>query len=166
MRGVSMISSSGYRAQLDRARRFLERVQSTEPRRDVDYQDDVWAFFQNCWHIKDWLEHDRRVPEVVRDSVKKAAYKSRVLRVCADVANGTKHLKLTRRDGKRVRARAVHRWTNTEMTPGGDPTKIDCMLEFPRRKDKFRSAREVADECLREWVRLLEAHGLRTERRS
>jgi hypothetical protein len=126
----------------------------------------VWAFFQNCWHIKDWLKHDYRVRKAVRDRVLKAAHQSRVLRVCADMANGTKHRKLTTARGKPVRARAMHLYTNTTMTPGGEPTKIDCLLKFPRSTIKFRSAREVAEECLGDWVKILKAHGLRTERRS
>jgi hypothetical protein len=113
---VSFKSGSGYRAQLDRARRFLDRVQSLDPRRDVDYQDDVWAFFQNCWHIKDWLKHDYRVPASVRDRAIAAAHRSKVLQVCRDMGNGTKHRKLEKR-GKPVRARAVHLWTNTRMVP-------------------------------------------------
>lgn len=89
MRGITMRTGSGYRAQLDRTRRFMDRVQSLEPRRDIDYQDDVWAFFQNCWHIKDWLEADHRVPQTIRQSVISAAHRSRVLQVCRDMANGT-----------------------------------------------------------------------------
>lgn len=63
------------------------------------------------------------------------------------------------------RARAMHLWTNTTIVPGG-PTTIDCLLNFPRRKVKVRSAREVAAECVQEWVRILESHGLNTARRS
>jgi hypothetical protein len=63
MRVVSMRSGSGYRAQLDRVHRFLDREQSHDPRRDIDYQDDAWAFFQDCWHIKDWLGQDYRALE-------------------------------------------------------------------------------------------------------
>ncbi len=165
MRIVSMRSGSGYRAQLDRARRFLDRVQSSEPRRDIDYQDDVWAFFQNCWHIKDWLSYDYRVPDSVRRSAVAEAHSSRVLQVCRDMANGTKHQKLKKR-GKIARARAVHLWTNTTIVPGGGPTTIDCLLKFPRRKVKFRSARDVAVECMQEWLRILESRGLKTSRLS
>ena len=162
---ISMRSgAAGYRAQLDRARRFLDRVQSHEGRRDIDYQDDVWAFFQNCWHIKDWLESDYRVREPIRKHAVRTAHKSRLLQVCRDMANGTKHRKLTKR-GKPIRARAVHLWTNTTIVPGGRTT-IDCMIKFPRRKVRFRSAREVAAECLQEWVRILQEHGLNTDRRS
>jgi hypothetical protein len=164
---VAIIGNIGYRSQLDRTRRFLDRVQSADSRRDVDYQDDVWAFFQNCWHIKDWLTHDYRVPKRIRDRVVAAARASRVLRICRDMANGTKHSKLTRRNKTRPppRARAMHMWTNTVIVPGGQTT-MDCLLKFPHRKVRFRSARVVAVECLEEWIKILQAHGLNTTRRS
>ena len=164
MHVVSQVGHFGYRAQLDRARRFLDRVQSRAPRRDIDYQDDVWAFFQNCWHIKDWLEHDYRVPRPIRDKAIAAAHQSRVLRVCRDMANGTKHRKLTAR-GKPRRPRAMHLWTDTTIVPGGGTT-IDCYIKFPRRTVKLRSAREVAAECLEEWIRILSQQGLATAPRA
>jgi hypothetical protein len=159
-------SGTGYRSQFDRARRFLDRVQSLEPRRDVDYQDDVWAFFQNCWHVIDWLGHDRLVPRALREQIISEVLVSKMLRVCRDMANGTKHRKLTRR-GKKAppRPRAVHLYTSTSIVPGG-PTLIDCWIKFPRRKVQLRSAREVATHCLLEWERILNAHGLRTNRLS
>jgi hypothetical protein len=163
MRKIVTKSGSGYRNQLDRARRFLARVQSLDPRRDVDYQDDVWAFFQNCWHIKDWLHHDYKVPQSIRDRVIAEAHASRILHVCRDMANGTKHRKLTNRDkrGPVPRPRAMHMWTSTTIVPGG-LTTIDCLLKFPRRKVRERSAREVAAECFDEWIRILQSQGLPT----
>jgi hypothetical protein len=103
----------------------------------------------------------------VRIRAVRAAEKSRVLAVCRDMANGTKHRKLTRPDKKRPppRARAVHLYTNTEIVPG-DETTIDCLLRFPRRKVQLRSAREVTAECLEEWIRILEAEQLATARLS
>ena len=47
----------GYRDQLDRARRFLDRIEQLAAN-DVEFQDMVWAFFQNGWHIKDWVRND------------------------------------------------------------------------------------------------------------
>ena len=51
----------GYRDQLDRARRFLDRMEAPCSN-EVEFQDMVWAFFQNCWHVKDWIENDRWFP--------------------------------------------------------------------------------------------------------
>ena len=43
-------------------RRYLDRVLVREPRDPShhlsEYQDDVWLFFPNCWHLKDWVRSD------------------------------------------------------------------------------------------------------------
>jgi hypothetical protein len=65
-----------YREQLDRVRRFFARTWVDTGRTDVQYQDDTWAFFQNCWHLKDWIKNDQMIPQPIRDRVVKAAHVS------------------------------------------------------------------------------------------
>src|SRR4051812_45562561 len=90
---------SAYGQQLARARRFLERyrriraVESSPDRPPLDViEDEMWAFFQNCWHVKDWLRHDPSVSEAVKDAAWNAVTASQPLMICADLANGIKHL--------------------------------------------------------------------------
>src|SRR5258708_1539825 len=54
LRGADM---SDWREQLERVVRFLARLQNHD-RPKHDYEDDLWAFFQNCWHLKDWIKND------------------------------------------------------------------------------------------------------------
>ncbi len=167
MRKVEMSTSRGYRDQLDRARRFLERVRGAiyvedDPCEisDVEYQDTVWAFFQNCWHIKDWVKHDSAVPEQTRQRVIEAAESSAVLYICQDMANGTKHLKLTR---PQAGAGARHGHMSTTIVQGL-LVKFDCVIVLADGSE--RSAREVACECMEEWVKILEREDLATARLS
>jgi hypothetical protein len=96
----------GYRHQLDRARRFLDRMEQPVDdmddggMTDVDFQDMVWAFFQNCWHAKDWVANDRNVPRAARNGVIAMALASVPLKVCEQLCNGTKHLGGTRKSGE------------------------------------------------------------------
>ena len=53
---------TGYRDQLDRAHRMLDRVETAASQQDwatefndLEFQDDMWNLFQACWHIKDWV---------------------------------------------------------------------------------------------------------------
>jgi hypothetical protein len=121
----------------------------------VDYQDDVWAFFQNCWHLKDWVKHDPFVPPEMKDRIKSAVRTSMVLAVCHDMANGTKHLVL---HGPQAGAAHSHVTLTTSGVHRGPA--IDCIIET---STGLRSAREVALECVQEWVRILTAAGLPTE---
>lgn len=146
---------TGYRDQLDRTRRLLDRVLADRAAGYVvDYQDDVWTFFQNCWHLKDWVKYDPLVPPDIKYQIKLAVKASTVLAVCHDMANGTKHLVL---DYPQAGASHSHVTLTTSVHQG---PAIDCIMETSAGR---RSAREVAQECMDEWVRILSAEGLATE---
>jgi len=152
------VTANGYRDQLDRVWRFLERVEAPGPRSDVYYQDDVWAFFQNCWHLKDWLLNDPRMSPTVRAQIKVAVGESSCLMICSDITNGTKHYLL---QDPRVGARHSH--TDSRIAPG-EETIVDCFIEL---QDGTRlSARKIARECLAEWERILKQLNLPTDRLS
>ena len=46
-----------YMDQLNRVRRMLDRI-NRQDREPIEYGDDIWSFFQNCWHLKDWVKND------------------------------------------------------------------------------------------------------------
>jgi hypothetical protein len=56
-----------------------------------EYDDDLRHFFQDCWHLKDWIKNDSSVPLSVRTSIESEVDKSKPLRIAADLANGCKH---------------------------------------------------------------------------
>ena len=63
-----------YREQLARTRRYYERFKklndgkAQEPSSEAN-MDDIYAFFQNCYHLKDWLKQRSciHVPFLSRD---------------------------------------------------------------------------------------------------
>jgi hypothetical protein len=114
----------GYQEQLERASRWLKRVESmsTGPHfsDDInkpagleqfsDYEDYVYALFQNCWHLKDWILSDPDAPRSLKEAVTRTDREgvSVSLMLVADIANGSKHVsgpsrsRTTRRGGKTV----------------------------------------------------------------
>jgi hypothetical protein len=56
--------------------------------------DAVQSFFEAVHHLKDWLRNDPS-SGITKDDVDKLINESLVLRLCADLANGSKHLALT-----------------------------------------------------------------------
>jgi len=119
------------------------------------YQDDVYAFFLNCYHLKDWIKNDHTVPGPVRGKVEDFINKSDCLKICADICNALKHLELKRppRGGK------TPDWIGRKfqlLLGGGQPTlgvKYSLMTgKGP--KDAF----ELAEECVREWEQFIKAN--------
>jgi len=144
---MQLTSCGGYREQLDRVRRFLELIEKRH-RSDVEFKDTMWSFFQHCWHLIDWLQHDRLASEAQKQAVRAKVYASALLAMCRDLCNGTRHAGLkTLVPG--LGARSVS-------------DKMDCLVH-----DGFGnliSARKLARDCLAEWLRILESQGLATAR--
>jgi len=70
-----------YHEQLARVRRFLARVENLSvnpkfelpPEKQTEYEDMLYAFFQNCWHLKDWIKHDAAAPSTLADRIEDTA---------------------------------------------------------------------------------------------
>ena len=82
----------------------------------ADIEDGFINFFQNAWHLKDWLKNDPTTSAQVRD-IEQHVNATPALKLVADVANGSKHLSLRT-------ARTGDTSTNmNHMSFGGDPTQ-------------------------------------------
>ncbi len=164
MRNVQSVSGvSGYRDQLDRARRFLGKVETThddlETMDDVEFQDMMWSFFQHCWHVKDWLHHDPKASSAQKTAAIAAAHNSKLLMICQDLCNGTKHLQLNR---PKSGAGAKHQRIEMTIIPGQGRYEIDCLLDDGHGNDM--SGKQLARDCIAEWERILSSQGLATVR--
>ena|ERR1043166_7632534 len=117
------------------------------------YSDDLISFFQHAWHLKDWIRNDAGVPTSTREAVVGEAEKTDELLLCADIANGTKHLNLQnpRVGGKLSLAEFLR-----TSTPGVH--KIEFFVDYGTGKRQY--VRVAADEALAKWRSLLARHGL------
>ena len=107
----------------------------------------------------DWLRHDPEVKSPIKDAINQQVESSRVLLICHDVCNGTKHLKLTA-----PRAGGA-RYHSTESTiEGGLVVSIDGWIDDGT--GKRLSAKDLARQCVAEWERILQSHGLPIARMS
>jgi hypothetical protein len=98
-----------WQEQWDRVGRYYERLERLnrglphDSPSDAFYMDDVNAFFQNCYHLKDWLKNDdaylRRCGAVTNQEVERnrreiednVSYITE-LAICADICNATNYL--------------------------------------------------------------------------
>lgn len=87
----------GYCEQIERVDRLLAIVNSTNPyprMGDVEFDDLLQFAIQSMWHVKDWILNDASLSEQVRKSVNVDIHARRCLLICADLANGIKHMRL------------------------------------------------------------------------
>lgn len=148
-----------YLEQLERVRRFFARL-SNENRDAVEYDDDLWSFFQHCWHFKDWLKNDPAVPTRITGRVEDDAKGKLAIMICADLAIRSKHAVLTRYIRK-----------DAEITSRDTTVFIGGTKEFPGTfsvsehtitlsDGSTHRARDVAKQAIRDWEELLKSYGL------
>ncbi len=145
-----------WQKQWQRVETGLRRVVEIYEGREGDSADalyDVYSFFLHCHHLADWLSADK-LSGVSRRKATRIIKKSAHLRVCADLANRTRHAEVARHwiDSNTSpvpldapifgeTGRAAHRW---EITAG----------------DVVYDALDLARECRCDWQRVLEHRGL------
>lgn len=145
-----------YELQWDRTKRWLARIDGPPPRDHVTYDDFFWAFFQNCWHLRDWIHNDLELAEDLRKSIMEVWKNDPSLLVCSDLANGAKHLALDRpRDG----SGAKHSHRVLEVM-AGEPSKTRLIYYVARGNGERLEALSLAKACMRAWAKILRAYGV------
>lgn len=150
---------AAWKVQFDRMVRSLQKVERREG--DATAQaDNLLSFFQNCWHLKDWVKNDQSVPKAVRDAIVQEVERTDRMLYCADLANGSKHLVLTReRKGARLlSARAVTKDPKT-MKILSETGPIFAILSKHGRPSP-NDIVEFAKAAVKDWEALLNKHGL------
>jgi hypothetical protein len=87
----------GWQSQWARVLRRLDGVRAVytgAPGGTDDAVDAVLSFFEAVHHLKDWLGNDP-VSGITKAEGDSLINRSAMLRLCADLANGSKHLSLT-----------------------------------------------------------------------
>ena len=91
--GWSTHRNDGWRGQFNRVLRWHERLIASAANGTPDLEDFAFAFFQNCYHLREWIAQTSTVPAADLDALFAS---SKELRLCRDICNGTKHLNISR----------------------------------------------------------------------
>ena len=150
-----MGSSSKYLEQFYRVKRWYERFVIIDQGREHDlpsdyYQDEVYAFFLNCYHLKDWIKNDESVGAAAA-KVEEFINNNEELSLCADICNGIKHLRLeSTRSGQdpRFGPRKFH------VQLGGPETTISVKYSIDTSSGPL-DAFELATKCLQAWEKFI-----------
>lgn len=93
-----MSTQPKYLEQLERVRRWYQQFQEISQGRLHDrssdfYQDIVYSYFMNCYHLKDWIKNDPASGSLAA-KVEGRISATPEMALCADICNGLKHLVL------------------------------------------------------------------------
>lgn len=113
------------------------------------YTDIVYAFFQNCYHLKDWIKNDNSVtlPEGV--NIEHFINNNHSMCLLADICNGTKHLTLLDRF-KRTDEDLKFDSKKYSLALGGKKPIIAVKWNIKTNSGNL-DAFEPATECLHKW---------------
>jgi len=145
--------------QFRRLERSFDKVLDTRNREPVEYEDDVWCFIHNSWHLKDFMRTDgKSLHKNVRKRVETDVNSFWKLVLIGDLADRSRHLKINEREtDEDIQNRELR--IISLKDPGeanGDITLIvtDGMkLEYP--------VRDMAKDTMRIWHTLFKLYGLR-----
>lgn len=143
----SIHSSLGWRGQLARVSRWLDRLMCV--RSPEDAEDFLYAFFQNCYHLRDWV-----LTELSSTDVDSFVSDSLPLRICRDVANLTKHFVLERKPAQGHELSVLREYAGPGKGWFEGDTRLVIVTNY-QNDGIILDAREVARECVRLWCTFL-----------
>ena len=151
-----------YREQYDRMKRWWERFKNLDEGRPHDadsdnYVDEIYAFFINCYHLKDWIRQDNGVAQSVRDNVEEYINQNRSLKLCADICNALKHLLLTRSPRSGEEPEFGKKQYGLKL--GAAPATISLKYQVDTSKGPI-DAFQLATGCVKAWDDFLNTNGL------
>ena len=134
-----------YLEQYERVKRWYERLMNINngiphTKNSESYKDEVYAFFINCFHLKDWIKNDPS-NNVYADKVEKFVNSKKNLEICRKICHGAKHLiiehpKLDKADHS--------------LKLGGCETIYSAKYEIEVEGIKY-DAFKLATQCMNDW---------------
>lgn len=151
---------NNYLEQFERVKRYYTRFQKLNDGRPHDvpseeYIDDVYAFFQNCYHFKEYLKNDSAFTKHSNQDIENFVTNTPALAICADICNGLKHLTLSKppRSGDTPTIVGKNIALSINETIGSNKpaeVKIKATIGIEHKGTKL-DAFQVATDALRAW---------------
>lgn len=153
-----MTKQAMWQEQWERVKRFYERFKQIDRGKlhnmpSSNYEDEAYAFFVFCYHLKDWIIEDDLLSLVKRE-VERFVQSNECLSYCADICNGIKHLRLDKRRSDLAEPGFHKRKVSLELAEGRQPSigiKFELVTEA-----KTIDAFELATECVDKWREFIE----------
>ena len=120
-----------------------------------NYNDEVYSFFLNCHHLKDWLINDSGFP-VGETSIENYINANQELQLCADICNAHKHLRLKKPPRSPEDPRLGVQKIDLDLVADKATIKIKFTIDT---KSGSRDAFELATRCMKLWENFIISNG-------
>lgn len=113
------------------------------------YQDEVYAFFINCYHLKDWIINDSSIKiNNKKQKIEDFINDNECMSLCADICNGLKHLELDRNIRTGIKPEFKERKFFLKLGEKEPIVRVKYnILTAKGNKDAFI----LADDCIESW---------------
>ena len=140
-----------YIEQLKSTRRWYKKLEliyhdELESADVLEKKDIIFAFFQNCYHLKDWIKNDPSLEinkQIVEDFIKG----NLCFTICGAVCVGSKHLEIT--DGRFKEYETIG--TNYVL---GDNKKHTFSIIYDKKRIDVK---KIAAECMEKWEKFIKS---------
>jgi hypothetical protein len=140
-----------WESQRDRMQRSYERILK-DTASSTEYEDDLQHFYQDCWHLKDWIKNDPNCNVGVLSEKEVGAQP--ILQVIADLANAGKHLV---RHHDRVGAYATGKDVTVHL---GQGKPADILFTITLSDGTVYEGKSLARQAMDSWATVLKNLGL------
>jgi len=143
----------GWKDQYDRVLRWHKRIsdinQGILHNQDSRYYDDeIYSFFINCYHLRDWMLKDKTLTITKKDAkLKEFIDNSNQMKICHDICIGLKHLEIT---SPKIDKKTQFGSRHYNLTLGGNKPVLSVKYCI-RCKGQTFDAFSLATECIKEW---------------
>ena len=128
--------------QFNRVQRAFLRVLDNHSRKLVDYEDDVWNFFQNCWHLTDWIKNDTKgVAKATRGKIESEVRSYPALMIVGELTNKSKNLVVT---------------SNVSEEGGKEHGEI-LLTVIDKNGDEF-PVKKLATDAMKNWMAIVKKY--------
>ena len=125
--------------QFERTQRLFLRVLDNQDRKLVEYEDDVWNFFQNCWHLQDWIRNDRKgVAKATRTKIKGEVNSHPALELVGELASKSPHLEV-----------------RSTITGGDNKTHGDILMKVIDADGEELLVKALATDAMKNWMAII-----------
>jgi hypothetical protein len=138
--------SPGYRGQLERLERWYVRARKAKDMQEVE--DYLYAFFQGCHHLREWLPEQEFPLHAVNQFL--AAHVE--LKICRDLANLTKHRELDRPPATNAEPSIARIYVAGGRGWFGGDAALVALTDV---SNKPYDLLELANRCLALWIEFL-----------